>query len=59
MMAAPKWAFACEGKSRAGDSAGMAGLHVWRLAEDGTATCKKCGEVLDQSETADCFRDWA
>lgn len=53
-----KWAFECEGKARPGDRPGMKGLHVWkRCHTDRTATCLKCGMVLNPQEADDCFRE--
>lgn len=57
-MTIAKWAWACKGKARKGDTPGMSDLHVWQREKDGTATCKKCGQTLDQAEAADCFREW-
>lgn len=56
MMGAPKWIFACEGKARPGDSPGLAGIHVWRPAPDGTATCLKCGENMTPERRAEIAR---
>lgn len=36
---------------------GYKALHHWKRNTDGTATCMKCEQVLNQLDATDCFED--